>query len=1120
MRIWAFILGLLGVFLASEAQAQTTCPPTAVILNSIPYGRGAGNSSFNCMVPAANSVVVTGAGNVPSFATNLPNGLTIPSPALSSNNTQIATTAFVKAANNTISISPSGDVTGATDSAAIAAAKTSAAASASRIFLTSGAWYINNSITIDRDNLYFDGAGTGYNASLICDASSTTINIVSGYNGPAFKVFLAASAVRNWGISNICIQTSSAGGTSQSGIYLDGAVYGNVNNVLIAVNGASQIGLLSNATSSTTTAVQFNIFTGVQVYLGPIASAVGVKLTGDTSGTNTSLNTLNNLTIFSNGIASHTLLWLAASDTNVFNNFNGYSFSPIALTAIKLDYSVVADWPVSTYFYGLEIGFNVTSGASAVTISGSPTAFATNHPNIMWGFATGNGAVLPNLSTLTATTGNITNISSATTVGYEWDIGSVNTFKIWPTGGISFGIPGDPGANAMFVKNYIQSGFNGTAQGNLIVAGLTSGAAIITTPAIAGTPTLTLGSNSGTPAVTASSPLAISAATGNITCATCLAGTAAALTKTDDTNVTLTLGGTPNTALLQATSLTLGWTGQLGLTRGGTAASLTASNGGIVYSGASALAVLSGTGTPSLPLLSGTSGAPSWATISYPSSATSGGIPYFSSTTAIASSALLAANQIMLGGGAGAPPTTFACATATTVVHGGAPPTCSQVSLTADVSGILPGANGGTGNGFFAVSGPATSLKTFAFPNASATVLTDNAVVTLAQGGTSAGLIASNGGIFYSTASAANILAGTATGGQILRSGASAAPAWSTATYPATAGTTANVLRSDGTNFLSAALAAADLSNGVSGSGAVVLVTSPTLVTPTLGTATATSLKTADIFPPSDSTTAFRVFKADNSTAVVTIDTTNSRVGIGPVGVPSYTLDVRGSANFQAVSGNTQVTFTDGSGTNTWAFLATTTPVGGIYDAITGVVAVSIAGTTDAVTINSTTDSTNATSGSLQAKGGFVATKRVWVPGLAAASAGLSAACIENTGEMTTNTGVTTCLISGREWKTNIRSLPDLSAALLKLEPRLFDWRNPKNGHPNQIGFIADEVGMVDERLGVKSKSDKWRSWNHEAVTTLLVQGYQHHDARIATLEADNDNLWKELEKLKLATGR
>jgi hypothetical protein len=38
-------------------------------------------------------------------------------------------------------------------------------------------------------------------------------------------------------------------------------------------------------------------------------------------------------------------------------------------------------------------------------------------------------------------------------------------------------------------------------------------------------------------------------------------------------------------------------------------------------------------------------------------------------------------------------------------------------------------------NQFFTVSGPASSLKTFTFPNASAIVLTDNALVTVAQGG-------------------------------------------------------------------------------------------------------------------------------------------------------------------------------------------------------------------------------------------------------------------------------------------------------------------------------------------------------------------------------------------------
>lgn len=46
--------------------------------------------------------------------------------------------------------------------------------------------------------------------------------------------------------------------------------------------------------------------------------------------------------------------------------------------------------------------------------------------------------------------------------------------------------------------------------------------------------------------------------------------TGSALTKTDDTNVTLTLGGTPATALLRAASITVGWTGTLSIARGGT----------------------------------------------------------------------------------------------------------------------------------------------------------------------------------------------------------------------------------------------------------------------------------------------------------------------------------------------------------------------------------------------------------------------------------------------------------------------------------------------------------------------------------------------------------------------
>jgi len=58
--------------------------------------------------------------------------------------------------------------------------------------------------------------------------------------------------------------------------------------------------------------------------------------------------------------------------------------------------------------------------------------------------------------------------------------------------------------------------------------------------------------------------------------------TPAALTKVDDTNVTLTLGGTPSTALLQSTSLTLGWTGTLADARIASAATWNAKQAALV----------------------------------------------------------------------------------------------------------------------------------------------------------------------------------------------------------------------------------------------------------------------------------------------------------------------------------------------------------------------------------------------------------------------------------------------------------------------------------------------------------------------------------------------------------
>jgi hypothetical protein len=81
--------------------------------------------------------------------------------------------------------------------------------------------------------------------------------------------------------------------------------------------------------------------------------------------------------------------------------------------------------------------------------------------------------------------------------------------------------------------------------------------------------------------------------------------TPSALTKTDDTNVTLTLGGSPSVALLAAASLTLGWTGTLSGTRGGTGVNNGSNTitlaGNLVTSGANSL-TLTTTGTTNVTL--------------------------------------------------------------------------------------------------------------------------------------------------------------------------------------------------------------------------------------------------------------------------------------------------------------------------------------------------------------------------------------------------------------------------------------------------------------------------------------------------------------------------------------
>lgn len=197
------------------------------------------------------------------------------------------------------------------------------------------------------------------------------------------------------------------------------------------------------------------------------------------------------------------------------------------------------------------------------------------------------------------------------------------------------------------------------------------------------------------------------------------------------------------------------------LAYGGTNANLTAANGAIVYSNATTLALLAPTSTANQMLQSGSNTAPSWSTSTWPANTTINQILYSSAANTV--TGLLTANNGVLITSAGGVPS---------------------------ISGTLPAA----------VQSNITSLGTIT------SGVWQGSQIALGFGGTNAALTASNGGIVYSTATSLAILAGTPTAGQLLQSGASSAPSWTTASFPASAGAAGTFLRSDGTNWIASTL--------------------------------------------------------------------------------------------------------------------------------------------------------------------------------------------------------------------------------------------------------------------------------------------------------------------------
>ncbi len=202
-------------------------------------------------------------------------------------------------------------------------------------------------------------------------------------------------------------------------------------------------------------------------------------------------------------------------------------------------------------------GTGINNGASTLTLAGN---LATSGAFASTFTMTGPTSVtFPTSGTLSTTVGTVTSVSGTTN-------------RITSTGGATPVI--DISASYVGQSSITTLGTIGTGVWQGTVIGSTYGGTGVNN----GASTITLGGSLSTVGAFASifrmtAATDVTFPTSGTLATTTQLPTPAALTKSDDTNITLTLGGTPATALLQAVSLSLGWTGQLAISRGGTAVS-------------------------------------------------------------------------------------------------------------------------------------------------------------------------------------------------------------------------------------------------------------------------------------------------------------------------------------------------------------------------------------------------------------------------------------------------------------------------------------------------------------------------------------------------------------------
>lgn len=235
-----------------------------------------------------------------------------------------------------------------------------------------------------------------------------------------------------------------------------------------------------------------------------------------------------------------------------------------------------------------------------------------------------------------------------------------------------------------------------------------------------------------------------------------------ALTRTNDTNVTLTLGGSPTVALLAATSLTLGWTGTLAATRGGTGFGSYAVGDLLYADTTTTLAKLADVSAGSYLRSGGVTTAPVWSTLKLPNAATTGDLLYASAANTLIVRAIGSSADVLTVTG-GVPVWAAPAAAGTSVIVDDTTTNATMFPtwVTAS-SGSLP------------LKVTSTKL-TF---NPSTGVLALATALPVTSGGVGINSYAVGDLLYASAATTLSKLAAVATGSVLLSAGVTTAPVW------------------------------------------------------------------------------------------------------------------------------------------------------------------------------------------------------------------------------------------------------------------------------------------------------------------------------------------------------